>query len=49
MGGVHATKRGFWDGECRGVGSNGGCGRGEAVMEVGGKEFVDAVEGGMPG
>ena len=42
------TKCGFWDGECRGVGSDGRCGGGEGAMEVGGEELVDAVEGGTP-
>jgi len=48
VGGAHTMNHGFWDGECRGVGSDGRCGRGEAAMEVGGEEFVDAVEGSTP-
>jgi len=49
VGGVHTAKRGFWDRECRGVRSDGRCGRGEGAVEVGGKELIDAVEGGAPG
>jgi len=42
-------KRGFWDGERGGVGSDGRCGGGEGAMEVGDEELVDTVEGGTPG
>ena len=48
MRGVHTIEHGSWDRECGGVGSDGRCGRGEGVMEVGGKELVDAVESIVP-